>query len=213
MGKFDRIKEDVSANERRNWPNCKKSAHEFVDYDISPIVNRRMWNNEEVAHLIRLRKNEYLQQKYPNEWPFGITYEQNKAEEAIAKVDILNSIYPNVNLHTFKEDNADLRDKCCRYIFQVSLEQIATSHFVHGDWYDIDLHHVEKIGRFYVPQLNYTTPDPRIAFSGNTQCLNTLLEYLAWRKSDPDKVVLPVIQRLFELNNKVDIAHENTLGA
>lgn len=87
------------------------------------------------------------------------------------------------------------------------------SHFVHGDWCEIDLYHVDKKGHFYTPQLNFTTPDPRIACSVNTQCLRTLLKYLAWRKSDPDKVVFPVIQKLLELNRKVDSAHENTLGA
>ena len=87
------------------------------------------------------------------------------------------------------------------------------SHFVHGDWFEIDIYHADNKGRFYTPKLNFTTPDPRVACPINTLCLDTLIEYLRWRKSDPDKVVLPIVQRLLELNRLVDSAHESTLGA
>lgn len=87
------------------------------------------------------------------------------------------------------------------------------SHFVHGDWYDIDLHHIYKKGRFYLPKLSYDVPDPRLACSATTLCLGILPDYLKWRKSDTNNVVTPTINKLFELNQKIDMAHENTLTA
>jgi len=131
MENHNRKIEDVPFEERRNWPVCRRNSNEFVTYDESPIVGRKMWNNEEVAFLVRFRRDEYL-------WELGIdptkaTREQLKEKEQIAKVDILDSIYPLVNLRTFRQDNPDLRDKCCRYIFQVPLVQIASKHFVQGE--------------------------------------------------------------------------------
>lgn len=87
------------------------------------------------------------------------------------------------------------------------------SHFVHGDWYEIDLHHTQKNGRFYFPKLNYDVPDPRLACAVTTLCLGILPNYLKWRKSDPDNVVIPIIQKVLELNQKIDSAHEKTLSA
>lgn len=86
------------------------------------------------------------------------------------------------------------------------------SHFIHGDWHEISQHHVEREGRYYMPKLNYSVPDPRLACPLTTLCLETLLTYLKWSKSDPDGGVSPVVAKLLELNRAVDAAHENTLG-
>ena len=86
------------------------------------------------------------------------------------------------------------------------------SHYVHGDWYEIDIHHLKREGQYYTPDLNFDVPDPRLACPLTELCLGTLLIYLRWSKSDPDRIVTPVIDKLQSLNASVDIAHEESLG-
>lgn len=87
----------------------------------------------------------------------------------------------------------------------------SSSHFVHGDWYDISIHQIKKKGRYYLPDLEFDDPDPRIACSDTAICLGTLHGFLKWNKSDPDNYVKPIIKRLAELNRAVDMAHEKSL--
>ena len=87
----------------------------------------------------------------------------------------------------------------------------SSSHFVHGDWYDISIHQIKKEGRYYLPDFDFDDPDPRIACSDTTICLGTLYNFLKWNKSDPDNYVRPIILRLMELNRAIDMAHENSI--
>jgi hypothetical protein len=89
----------------------------------------------------------------------------------------------------------------------------SSSHAVHGDWYEISQHHIAKTGRFYSPKLNYDDPDPRIACSLTHLCLDALLIFLKWAKSDPDQIVTPTVRNLLDLNRSISNAHEDTLGA
>ena len=86
------------------------------------------------------------------------------------------------------------------------------SHYAHGDWYDIDLHHLKQDGQYYTPDLDFDLPDPRLACSLTGICLRTLLIYLKWNKSDPDKELTSIIRKLLKLNAALDDVHENTLG-
>jgi len=88
----------------------------------------------------------------------------------------------------------------------------SASHSIHGDWHEISLHHLEKDGRYYQPKLDYAAPDPRLACPLTQVCLEVLLAYLKWSKCDPDEMISPVVLKLLELNQAVDIAHENMLG-
>ena len=88
------------------------------------------------------------------------------------------------------------------------------SHFVHGDWYDIDLHHLHHLkrdGEYYAPDLGFDRPDPRLTCSLTGICLRTLLIYLKWNKSDPDSVITSLAEKLSELNTALDDVHESTL--
>lgn len=87
----------------------------------------------------------------------------------------------------------------------------SSSHFVHGDWYDISLHQIKKEGRYYFPDASFDDPDPRLACSLTMICLGTLYGFLRWNKSDPDNYVKPIIMKLMELNRAIDIAHEDSL--
>ena len=86
------------------------------------------------------------------------------------------------------------------------------SHYVHGDWYDIDLHHLKQDGQYYTPDLDFDIPDPRLACSLTGICLRTLLIYLKWNKSDPNGVITSLAEKLCKLNAALDAAHENTLS-
>ena len=86
------------------------------------------------------------------------------------------------------------------------------SHPVHGDWGDINLYHLKQDGRYYMPDLSFTEPDPRLTGSLTHICLDSLLKYLKWNKSDPDRVISSLAEKLIALNLALDEAHESTLS-
>ena len=88
----------------------------------------------------------------------------------------------------------------------------SASHQVHGDWCDLQYYHLKKDGRYYTPELSFTTPDPRAACPITYACLDSLLKYLKWSKSDPNDIIKPIVEKLFALNRALDEAHEVSLG-
>ena len=86
------------------------------------------------------------------------------------------------------------------------------SHHIHGDWYEISVYHLDREGRYYTPNLDFAAPDPRLTCSLTHICLRALLIYLEWNKSDPDRVIIPVVVKLFELNRTFDNIHEVSFG-
>lgn len=88
----------------------------------------------------------------------------------------------------------------------------SASHPVHGDWGDINLYHLKRDGRYYTPDLFFSEPDPRLTGSLTHICLDSILKYLKWNKSDPDGVISSLAEKLIVLNRAFDDAHESTLG-
>ena len=88
----------------------------------------------------------------------------------------------------------------------------SASHHVHGDWCDLEYYHLKRDGRYYTPELSFTTPDPRAACPITYDCLDGLLKYLKWSKSDPNDIIKPIVEKLFVLNRALDEAHEVSLG-
>lgn len=86
------------------------------------------------------------------------------------------------------------------------------SHFVHGDWRDIGRHHLRRRGRYYLPNLEQYTPDPRFVCPIGILCLKTLLVFLKWNKSDPDQVLRRAISELRDALETVEISHEGCLS-
>ncbi len=82
------------------------------------------------------------------------------------------------------------------------------SHFIHGDWRDLSLHHLRRRGRWYQPRPGYKHPDPRVTCAATGICLTTLVRFLRWNRSDPDHFVGPIAERLGALNRALDEAHE-----
>ena len=82
------------------------------------------------------------------------------------------------------------------------------SHFVHGDWRDLSMHHLERRGRRYLPNPEYRTTDPRTTCAATTISLRVLKRFLRWNRSDRDNFVRPIVERLDRLNHRLDDAHE-----
>lgn len=87
------------------------------------------------------------------------------------------------------------------------------SHFVHGDWRDISFHHLERRDGRYLPKPEYGIVDPRLTCRITTLCLDGIIEYFRWNRSDPDNYVRPIAARLIAINQRLDHAHEEYLQA
>lgn len=87
----------------------------------------------------------------------------------------------------------------------------AGSHSVHGDWADISVYHLEKRGRYWIPNIEFAEPDPRLTGAVSKTCLMGLLKYLEWVKSDPDKFISSVAFDLGSTFQSIDDAHEKFL--
>ena len=87
-----------------------------------------------------------------------------------------------------------------------------SSHFIHGDWFDIYKHHLRRKGKYYFPKTDFRDPDPRISSPCTEVCLRTLLGYIQWMKVDPDQSVSRLIREVRKLNRCVDGAHERKLA-
>ena len=83
---------------------------------------------------------------------------------------------------------------------------------VHRDWHDIRSYYLTQNGDSYAPDLSLGKPDPRLGCQLTQICLETLLVYLKWNRSDPDALITSVAVKLRELNAALDAPCENTRG-
>ena len=81
-----------------------------------------------------------------------------------------------------------------------------------SEWQDIRLHHLIQDGDCYVPNLSFNEPDPNVGCPLTQICLDALVIYLEWNKSDPHGVMTSAIAKLRELNASLDETHESWLG-
>jgi Family of unknown function (DUF5677) len=129
-------------------------------------------------------------------------------QDGISDDELASNRIWNVDGKDFRRILSDL-DKGLAYSYIFG----AGSHYVHGDWHEIRYHHIKKEGRYYLPKLDFSDPDPRIACPVTLVCLDTLILYLKWNKSDPHKVFTTLTSKLTRLCEAVDSAHEKTLGS
>jgi hypothetical protein len=85
------------------------------------------------------------------------------------------------------------------------------SHYVHGDWFDLKWHHLKKVNGRYEPEWDGPTPDPRGVCPATVLCLSSLIAFIKWRRSDPDQLVIQIIQEVLEVARSLDEAHELSL--
>jgi len=122
MANFNRKKENVPANEARNWPKGgDESTHKFSDGDGSTLAQRPFYNNEELFMIVKNRAIELL----PS---LGLDESLRQA-----RIELLAIIFPGHDLVNFVANNQHLTDKCCRRIFTLSLDRIAITFTTHGE--------------------------------------------------------------------------------
>ena len=103
-------------------------------------------------------------------------------------------------------ENFNYNDSLYMYLFQKETD------WVHRGWHDLRSYHLTQTGDYYVPDLGFDEPQPRLGCQLTQVCLETLTVYLKWNQSDPDNELTSIIRKLLKLNAALDEAHENTLG-
>ena len=83
---------------------------------------------------------------------------------------------------------------------------------VYRDWQNIRSYHLTQRGDYYVPNLGFDEPQPRLGCQLTQVCLETLTIYLKWNQSDPDNELTAIIRKLLKLNAALNEVHENTLS-
>ncbi len=97
--------------------------------------------------------------------------------DGITRVELLN----NTNWELDRKDFASLLRHLNREDEYASIFGHSST-FVHGNWHDINSFHLTKDGKYYLPKLQYTNVDLRIATFITYICLNRLLAYVKWNQ-------------------------------
>ncbi len=103
-------------------------------------------------------------------------------------------------------ENTSYNDSLYTYLLQKETD------CVHTGWHDLCSYHLTQIGDYYVPDLRFDEPQPRLGCQLTQVCLETLTIYLRWNESDPDNELTSIIRKLLKLNAALDEAHESTLS-
>ena len=94
------------------------------------------------------------------------------------------------------------------------LEDKAKKHaldYIHRNWDDIHSYHLIQMADCYVPDLSLDEPNPNLGYQLTQICLETLLVYLKWNKSDPEGLITSVVMKLNQLNTALDDTYESKL--
>lgn len=103
-------------------------------------------------------------------------------------------------------ENSSYNDSLYMYLFQKETD------WVHRGWHDLRSYHLTQTGDYYMPDLRFDEPQPRLGCQLTQVCLETLTIYLKWNQSDPDNELTSIIRKLLKLNAALDDVHENTLS-
>jgi len=126
-------------------------------------------------------------------------------EDGINEKELLNNTIWNVDGKDYRDIMKEFEiDPIYSYAFEIA------SHQVHGDWLDIGGYHLkqDEEGHFH-PNIFFTEPDTRTVCTITHVCLDNLLIYLKWNKSDPENKLSPIVEKLHALNLALDAAYEN----
>ena len=110
------------------------------------------------------------------------------------------------NSPEFCENSSYNDDSLYIYLFQKETD------WVHRGWHDLRSYHLTQTGDYYVPDLGFDDPQPRLGCQLTQVCLETLTIYLRWNQSDPDNELTSIIRKLLKLNAALDAAHESPVG-
>ena len=129
-------------------------------------------------------------------------------KDSISQAELVYNDQENIHEKNSPQfcENSSYNDSLYMYLFQKETD------WVHRGWHDLRSHHLTQIGDYYVPDLRFDEPQPRLGCQLTQVCLETLTIYLEWNQSDPDNELTSIIQKLLKLNAALDAAHESTLG-
>ncbi len=83
-----------------------------------------------------------------------------------------------------------------------------SSRWVHGNWLELRLYHLNRIDKYWQPNLSYGQPDTRLVIPITVLCLRVLLRYIKWAKSDPDEIISLLGKKIIEAITIIDEEHE-----
>jgi hypothetical protein len=130
----------------------------------------------------------------------------NLKEDRISVKELVNNRRWDLDGKSFRQILTDLgRDSGYAYGFGIG------SHYVHGDWFDLKTHHLQRAGGRYQPKMEQSDPDPRTACPPTILCLSYLIDFVKWNRSDIRKALRPIIERVLNAVRDLDEAHEEWL--
>ncbi|MDE2821935.1 MAG: DUF5677 domain-containing protein, partial [Chloroflexota bacterium] len=182
-------------------PEREKSCESFIFTSFRP-------EREELADLL---EKERLRPLIPIEQRMKQSMEAWLNREGITLAQLRSNRSWNVDGINARDMMKKLgyADKGYPYMFGNA------SHFVHGDWLDIAMHHLHRNTNDenrYLPKLEYREPDPRISGPITRISLTTLHKYVSWSGAGEREPRLPeAVRELHDLVQKVDSAHEQRL--
>lgn len=89
----------------------------------------------------------------------------------------------------------------------------AMSEMVHGSWGELRKYHLTKDGCYWHPNLEFSTPDPRLALPVTIVTMHATHVFLRWSKSDPNGAVLPLVDGLGARAQRLDQVHEQHVSS
>lgn len=153
-----------------------------------------------------LRKKSALRQLTPIEKRMATSVRRSLKEDRISLKELMANKRWDLDGKNFRQILSDLGlGSVYAYGFGVG------SHWVHGDWFDIKRHHLEKIDGKYLPRLESGISEPRGICPATILCLSCLIDFIKWNRSDPNRFVVPIIQKVLETTRRLDAAHELSL--
>ena len=129
-------------------------------------------------------------------------------KDGISRAELVSNDQENIDEKNSPQfcENSDYNDSLYMYLFQKETD------WVHRGWHDLRSYHLTQTGDYYVPDLRFDEPQPRLGCQLTQVCLETLTIYLEWNQSDPDNGLTSIIRKLRKLNAALDEAHENILS-
>jgi|GEM_PF-2122523 len=83
-----------------------------------------------------------------------------------------------------------------------------SSHFIHGSWIDLSMHHLTRVGLSYFPRFRDTEPDPRMPSMISSLVGELILRYLRRIRSSRTRMLRPIASKLVRFFRDYDAAIE-----